>query len=99
MLGCRVLASAKTAPLFEFYYQFIRAGLIRVVYHRLGFIHCRKIAVFRSFLERVASAASRVADTVSFAPTFPLSLDLPPETGHLCYPAKLALANLTALLK
>jgi len=31
-----------TAPLFEFYYQVIVAGLIRVVYHNLAVIHCRE---------------------------------------------------------
>jgi len=61
-LGYRVLASAMTAPLFEFYYQIIEAGLICVVNHNLGFIHCRKVTLFRSLLEPVATVAGHVAD-------------------------------------
>jgi hypothetical protein len=61
-LGYRVLASAMTAPLFEFYYQVIEAGLICVVNHSLGFIHCRKVTLFRSFLGPVATVADHVAD-------------------------------------
>ncbi|HSE88832.1 MAG TPA: hypothetical protein VLJ79_21625 [Candidatus Binatia bacterium] len=51
------MAFAMTAPLFEFYYQVIEAGFICVVNHSLGFIHCRKVTLFRSFLGPVATVA------------------------------------------
>ena len=54
-VGCGVLASAMTTPIFKLYYQVIVAGLIRVVYHNLGFIQ------LASLLERVVNVASHVA--------------------------------------